>query len=169
MSLPAREQVHSDNPRYPNQKCALDGHKHRWHKRRIVLTGLLKTLLLCCNPSALISCLASRTEPVVRQGSLCPQLVWSDATFAFAGGRTTGEIWVGGRPRDQATAVRISGYVQQTDVLSAYATVQETLMFSARMRMPADLSPAELAAFVEEVGRSLCLHESSPFPSRPWC
>ena len=113
----------------------------------------------------MLPCLASRTDPVVKQGSLCPQLVWSDATVAFAGGRTTGEIWVGGRPRDQATAVRISGYVQQTDVLSAYATVQETLTFSARMRLPADVSFAELGAFVEEVGKSLYLHESSPFPS----
>jgi ABC-type multidrug transport system ATPase subunit len=71
--------------------------------------------------------------------------------LGFAAGRVSGQIWVNGSPKEQATFTKIAGYVQQEDVLSAYATVAETLTFSARMRLPSGLSDSRVSAFVEEV------------------
>ncbi len=69
----------------------------------------------------------------------------------FAAGRVSGKIWVNGSPKEQASFTKIAGYVQQEDVLSSYATVAETLTFSARMRLASGLTAPRIAAFVDEV------------------
>jgi ABC-type multidrug transport system ATPase subunit len=40
------------------------------------------------------------------------------------------------------------------DTLSPYLTVEETLRFSARLRLPSDTLEQHLQAFIEEVGDS---------------
>ncbi|KAK9830255.1 hypothetical protein WJX72_010612 [[Myrmecia] bisecta] len=50
-------------------------------------------------------------------------------------GHITGDIRVGGYPKDQKTFARISGYVEQNDIHSPQLTVYESLMFSARLRL----------------------------------
>jgi ABC-type multidrug transport system ATPase subunit/ABC-type multidrug transport system permease subunit len=66
-------------------------------------------------------------------------------------GRVEGDILVNGYAKDAATFPRIAGYVEQTDNHVGSATVFETLLFSARMRLPADTTEATRVSFVEEV------------------
>jgi len=51
----------------------------------------------------------------------------------------------------------VSAYVEQEDVLYALSTVQETLDFSARLRLPVGISEADRNATIEEVLKQLGL------------
>jgi len=68
-----------------------------------------------------------------------------------AAGRITGDIRVNGHPCNKATYARLSGYVEQSDIHSQKATVHESLMFSAALRMPPHVPRRVRMAFVEEV------------------
>lgn len=63
----------------------------------------------------------------------------------------TGSILVNGRPKEQSSFARVAGYMQQEAHHCARATVAEALLFSARLRVPAD-SQQRVAALVNEVG-----------------
>ena len=66
-------------------------------------------------------------------------------------GVTHGDLLVNGHAKEQATWARAVGYVEQTDVHSAGLTVQESLSFSAALRL-GDGVPADVrAACVLEV------------------
>lgn len=52
------------------------------------------------------------------------------------GGYIEGEIRVGGYPKVQQTFARISGYCEQTDIHSPQLTIEESVMFSAWLRLP---------------------------------
>jgi ABC-type multidrug transport system ATPase subunit len=47
-----------------------------------------------------------------------------------------GEVRLNGSPYDNAELKRVSGYVMQDDLLSGYLTVEETLMYTAELRLP---------------------------------
>ena len=47
-----------------------------------------------------------------------------------------------GHPKVQETWSRVMGYVQQTDIHSPTVTVAESLMFSARLRLPRSTTDA---------------------------
>ncbi|KAG2432130.1 hypothetical protein HXX76_009056 [Chlamydomonas incerta] len=66
-------------------------------------------------------------------------------------GEITGNIWVNGHPKDQASWARSSGYVEQMDIHSPATTVLEALMFSARLRLPSSVSAAAARAYVDSV------------------
>lgn len=61
-----------------------------------------------------------------------------------------GTILVNGAPM-QTGFRRISAYVMQDDALFAQLTVRETLLYSARLRLPGSMSLAEKAARVEDI------------------
>jgi ABC-type multidrug transport system ATPase subunit/ABC-type multidrug transport system permease subunit len=68
---------------------------------------------------------------------------------------TSGQVLVGSDPVDlRLTEV---GYVSQTDVLHDRLTVRETLMYTARLRLPSDTSREEGAVAVDEVLEELRL------------
>ncbi|XVF34334.1 hypothetical protein REPUB_Repub18cG0050800 [Reevesia pubescens] len=73
----------------------------------------------------------------------------------LAGRKTTGyiegEIRVGGYPKVQETFARISGYCEQNDIHSPQITVEESLIFSASLRLPACIDSKTKAKFVQEV------------------
>ena len=50
-------------------------------------------------------------------------------------GYTEGEIKIGGFPKVQRTFARISGYCEQTDIHSPQITVEESVLFSAWLRL----------------------------------
>lgn len=50
-------------------------------------------------------------------------------------GTIEGEIKIGGYPKVQSTFARISGYCEQTDIHSPQITVQESVIFSAWLRL----------------------------------
>ena len=52
---------------------------------------------------------------------------------------------VAGYPKDQATWSRVMGYVEQMDIHSPTVTVGESLMFSARMRLPGSCTDAQVS------------------------
>ncbi|XP_030552874.1 ABC transporter G family member 32 isoform X2 [Rhodamnia argentea] len=67
------------------------------------------------------------------------------------GGVIEGSIHISGYPKRQETFARISGYCEQNDIHSPCLTVLESLLFSAWLRLPADVDLETQRAFVEEV------------------
>ncbi|KAK9185936.1 hypothetical protein WN943_026295 [Citrus x changshan-huyou] len=67
------------------------------------------------------------------------------------GGYIEGDIKISGYPKEQSTFARISGYVEQEDVHSPQVTIEESLWFSANLRLPKEISKDQRHEFVEEV------------------
>ncbi|KAH6773057.1 pleiotropic drug resistance 6 [Perilla frutescens var. hirtella] len=67
------------------------------------------------------------------------------------GGYIEGAITVSGFPKNQTTFARVSGYCEQNDIHSPYVTVYESLLYSAWLRLAADVSTETRKSFVEEV------------------
>lgn len=55
------------------------------------------------------------------------------------GGIIEGEIRINGYLKSQETFARISGYCEQTDIHSPHITVEESLIFSAWLRLPSEI------------------------------
>eukprot|EP00899_Mesostigma_viride_P003168 jgi/Mesvir1/12852/Mv26281-RA.1 len=80
------------------------------------------------------------------------------------GGRSTGgvaggSVEVNGKPLGPSTR-KYMAYVKQQDFLLAALTVRETLLFSAMLRLPASIGPAERNARVERIIKGLLLQKS---------
>ncbi|XP_004302337.1 PREDICTED: pleiotropic drug resistance protein 3-like [Fragaria vesca subsp. vesca] len=73
----------------------------------------------------------------------------------LAGRKTTGyiegDIKIGGYPKVQETFARVLGYCEQTDVHSPQITVEESLMFSAWLRLASQIDSKTKTEFVNEV------------------
>uniref|UniRef100_A0A803PJ06 ABC transporter domain-containing protein n=1 Tax=Cannabis sativa TaxID=3483 RepID=A0A803PJ06_CANSA len=68
----------------------------------------------------------------------------------------SGSIFINGKPVDKAEFKKTSGYVTQKDMLFPLLTVEETLMFSAKLRLglpPVQLS-SRVKSLIEELGLS---------------
>lgn len=61
-------------------------------------------------------------------------------------GYIEGDIRISGFPKKQETFARISGYCEQNDIHSPQVTVHESLMYSAFLRLPRDVSNNEKMA-----------------------
>lgn len=55
------------------------------------------------------------------------------------GGYIEGDIRISGYPKNQSTFARISGYCEQNDIHSPQITVRESLIYSAWLRLAADI------------------------------
>jgi len=55
------------------------------------------------------------------------------------GGYIEGSISISGYPKNQATFARVSGYCEQNDIHSPHVTVYESLIYSAWLRLSADI------------------------------
>ncbi|WZY82499.1 hypothetical protein YC2023_028883 [Brassica napus] len=69
------------------------------------------------------------------------------------GGYIEGDIRISGYQKEQQTFARISGYVEQNDIHSPQVTVEESLWFSASLRLPQEITKDQKKEFVEEVMR----------------
>ncbi|KAE9602538.1 hypothetical protein Lal_00049481 [Lupinus albus] len=67
------------------------------------------------------------------------------------GGTIEGEIRIGGYPKVQETFARVSGYCEQNDIHSPNITVEESIMFSAWLRLPSEIDAKTKSEFVNEV------------------
>ncbi|XP_037427075.1 ABC transporter G family member 45-like isoform X2 [Triticum dicoccoides] len=67
------------------------------------------------------------------------------------GGYIEGTIKVAGYPKKQETFSRISGYCEQSDIHSPNLTVYESLQFSARLRLPSEVTSHQRDMFIHEV------------------
>ncbi|CAL5361309.1 unnamed protein product [Camellia sinensis] len=67
------------------------------------------------------------------------------------GGYIKGEIRIFGFPKIQETFARIFGYCEQTDIHSPQVTIRESLIYSAFLRLPKEVSKEEKMVFVDEV------------------
>lgn len=76
-------------------------------------------------------------------------------------GTTEGEININGHPKEQKSFRRIMGYVEQIDSHSAFATVKETLQFSAALRLGQDVDRSQKMDFVEDILYLIELHNIS--------
>lgn len=70
---------------------------------------------------------------------------------------SSASILVNGQPMDRQHFRRISGYVMQDDALFPMLTVRETLLYSARLRLPSVVPMAEKLARVEAIMAELGL------------
>ena len=68
-----------------------------------------------------------------------------------------GEMRLNGQPYDNAELKRIAGYVMQDDLLNGYLTVEETLMFTAELRLPRTFTNVERKERVDDVLNDLNL------------
>ncbi|KAL8527729.1 hypothetical protein ACS0TY_005540 [Phlomoides rotata] len=66
-------------------------------------------------------------------------------------GTIEGEIRIGGYPKVQTTFARISGYCEQTDIHSPHITVEESVIFSAWLRLDPHIEPTTKYEFVKQV------------------
>ncbi|KAK2966796.1 hypothetical protein RJ640_008799 [Escallonia rubra] len=66
-------------------------------------------------------------------------------------GTIEGEIKIGGYPKVQETFARISGYCEQSDVHSPQITVEESVVFSAWLRLQPQIDSKTKFEFVKEV------------------
>ncbi|GMN21500.1 hypothetical protein TIFTF001_045511 [Ficus carica] len=67
------------------------------------------------------------------------------------GGYIEGDIRISGYPKKQETFARISGYCEQNDIHSPHVTVYESLLYSAWLRLPAEVDSETRKLFIEEV------------------
>ncbi|XP_059428884.1 ABC transporter G family member 34-like [Corylus avellana] len=67
------------------------------------------------------------------------------------GGYTDGTITISGYPKNQATFARVSGYCEQNDIHSPHVTIYESVLYSAWLRLSADVKTETRKMFVEEV------------------
>ncbi|KAL3515879.1 hypothetical protein ACH5RR_022781 [Cinchona calisaya] len=74
-------------------------------------------------------------------------------------GTVEGEIRIGGFPKVQQTFARISGYCEQFDIHSPQITVEESLIFSAWLRLDAQINSETKSDFVKEVLEAIELHD----------
>ena len=56
------------------------------------------------------------------------------------GGYIEGNISISGYPKNQETFARVSGYCEQNDIHSPHVTVYESLLYSAWLRLPAEVN-----------------------------
>jgi ATP-binding cassette subfamily G (WHITE) protein 2 len=68
-----------------------------------------------------------------------------------------GEMRLNGAPYDNAELKRIAGYVMQDDLLNGYLTVEETLMYTAELRLPRTFTNKQRKERVEDVMNELGL------------
>ena len=59
------------------------------------------------------------------------------------GGYIEGDVRISGFPKIQENFARISGYCEQTDIHSPQVTVRESLIYSAFLRLPKEVSNEE--------------------------
>ncbi|KAH0943589.1 hypothetical protein HID58_003226 [Brassica napus] len=67
------------------------------------------------------------------------------------GGYIEGDIRISGFPKRQETFARISGYCEQNDIHSPQVTVRESLIYSAFLRLPKEITKDEKMRFVDQV------------------
>ncbi|KAG4119906.1 hypothetical protein ERO13_D11G108000v2 [Gossypium hirsutum] len=75
------------------------------------------------------------------------------------GGYIEGDIRIGGYPKVQETYARISAYCEQTDIHSPMITVEESVMYSAWLRLPTEINKHQRLEFVAEVLQMIELDE----------
>ncbi|XP_071697291.1 pleiotropic drug resistance protein 3-like isoform X2 [Rutidosis leptorrhynchoides] len=66
-------------------------------------------------------------------------------------GVVEGEIRIGGYPKVQDTFARISGYCEQTDIHSPQITVEESVIFSAWLRLHPDIDSKTKYKFIRQI------------------
>lgn len=77
------------------------------------------------------------------------------------GGYIEGDVRISGFPKKQETFARISGYCEQNDIHSPQVTVKESLIYSAFLRLPKEVSNEEkmvktdLAFYIQESEKEL--------------
>lgn len=59
------------------------------------------------------------------------------------GGYIEGDIRISGFPKRQETFARISGYCEQNDIHSPQVTIKESLIYSAFLRLPKEVTKVE--------------------------
>ncbi|KAK8939518.1 Pleiotropic drug resistance protein 3 [Platanthera guangdongensis] len=62
-----------------------------------------------------------------------------------------GDLKIGGYPKVQETFAKISGYCEQNDIHSSQITVEESVMYSAWLRLPKDIDSLTKNEFVQLV------------------
>jgi ABC-type multidrug transport system ATPase subunit len=68
------------------------------------------------------------------------------------GGYIEGDIRISGFLKNQATFARISGYCEQNDIHSPQVTVRESVIYSAWLRLPAEIDHETREVYIKHWG-----------------
>lgn len=66
-------------------------------------------------------------------------------------GTIGGAVTLNGFPKEARSFSRLTGYVEQQDIHTSFATVGESIAFAAALRLPGSVSADRRAAFCAEV------------------
>ncbi|GFH27980.1 ABC transporter domain-containing protein, partial [Haematococcus lacustris] len=84
---------------------------------------------------------SSTSLPDLEDGEQAIALVWKNlAVRSLKNGKVSGELRLNGRGYSAAELKKCAGYVMQDDLLNANLTVEETLMYTAELRLPPSLT-----------------------------
>lgn len=72
----------------------------------------------------------------------------------------SGSLHMNGKPYSQTQLKVMAGYVMQDDLCVATMSVQETLDFTAKLRLPADFTAEQRRERVEEVMKAMGISET---------
>ncbi|CAN6460441.1 unnamed protein product [Victoria cruziana] len=75
------------------------------------------------------------------------------------GGIIEGDIFIGGYPKVQETFARISGYCEQIDIHSPHVTIEESIIYSAWLRLAPEIDDNTKKEFINEVLQTIELDE----------
>ncbi|KAF9609018.1 hypothetical protein IFM89_012357 [Coptis chinensis] len=103
-----------------------------------------------------VRCIAKPWEILAIVG---PSGAGKSSLLEILAGRLTPQkasIYINGKPMEKANFKKISGYVTQKDTLFPFLTVEETLMFSAklRLRLPSAQLSSNVESLIQELGLS---------------
>lgn len=143
-------------------KSVLPFHPATFVFRDINYTVTVKSTDSKKGPSTFQKQLLTNVSGFVKPGQLCALMGSSGAgkttlMDVIAGRKTEGiiegDVLVDGKPKGDNERMfrRISGYCEQVDMHMPLATVRESLLFSAALRLPKSVSEEDRAAYVEEV------------------
>ena len=138
----------SSKPSEPERKCLLHGVSG-------AITGglwaVIGTLLSCSYAYSFITSLLGPS------GSGKSTLLNTLACRLDVNTVVEGEMRLNGAAYDNAELKRIAGYVMQDDLLNGYLTVEETLMYTAELRLPREFNSKQRRERVEDVMKDLGL------------
>ena len=77
----------------------------------------------------------------------------------IAGGEVQGSILLNGRTRDKSSWRKTIGYVEQDDLMYQNLTVEETLHYAAKLRLPESMSWDKKKRLVDQVVSVLSLRK----------
>eukprot|EP01012_Entosiphon_sulcatum_P063488 TRINITY_DN90_c0_g2_i1.p1 TRINITY_DN90_c0_g2~~TRINITY_DN90_c0_g2_i1.p1 ORF type:complete len:610 (-),score=93.72 TRINITY_DN90_c0_g2_i1:132-1961(-) len=148
--LPVSNQEIELSPRSPTRAAASEGLLLAWNNLRVTTKNGTKVLLHGVCGSAQGRLLAIMGPSGSGKTTLLNVLARRDNTIRTEGGAT-----INGNAYSSAELKKLSGYVMQDDLLNVHLSVEETLVYTAHLRLPPTVSKEQKLERVNSVMRQV--------------